>query len=59
VELGPIPAAAGGLLAEDEFTAGGLERCDLGSGVLLAGGDAGVADERDCLKVLRRVLIMQ
>src|SRR6266851_1541125 len=59
VELGPIPAAAGGLLAKDEFTAGSLERCDLGRGVLLAGGDASVADEHDCLKVLRRCLIMQ
>jgi integrase len=37
------------------------KRDDLGSGVLLAGGDASVADEHDRLnlKVLRRCLIMQ
>ena len=59
MQLGPIPAAAGGVVAEDELTAGGFERGDLSGGSLLASGDARVADEHDCVKALHPCLVMQ
>jgi len=44
VEFGPVPAAAGGFLPIDTLATGTLERRDLGGGVLIVGGDSGVAD---------------
>ena len=50
MEFGPVPASAGGLLPIDAFATGGLERRHLGGGVLIVGGDSGVADLH-CTKV--------
>jgi hypothetical protein len=60
VQLGAVPPAAGSLLLEHAPAPGGLERVDLGGGVLVVGlGDAGVAEQhgicRTNLLLLRRV----
>ena len=44
MEFGPVPASAGGLLAINTLATSGLERSYLGGGVLIVGGDSGVAD---------------
>ena len=44
MEFGPVPASAGGLLPIDALAPSGLERRHLGGGVLIVGGDSGVAD---------------
>src|ERR1035441_2165856 len=44
MEFGPVPASAGGLFPIDAFATSGLERRHLGGGVLIVGGDSGVAD---------------
>ena len=56
MQLGPIPAAAGGVVAEDELTAGGFERGDLSGGSLLASGDARVEDINSDSAVPPRVI---
>src|ERR1017187_6889321 len=59
VQLRTIPPATGGLLTEDDFTTSRFERSALRGGVLITGRDAGVDEQHDCVKVLRRCLIMQ
>ena len=43
LQLGSIPPAAGGILAEDAFAAGSVKRGGLDSGVLFGGGNACLA----------------
>jgi hypothetical protein len=42
--FGPVPASAGGLLPIDALATSGLERRNLGGGVLIVGGDSGLTD---------------
>ena len=44
MEFGPSPASAGGLLPIDALATSGVERRHLGGGVVIVGGDSGVAD---------------
>ena len=44
VKFWPVPASAGGLFPIDAFAPGGLESRHLDGGVLIVGGDSGVAD---------------
>jgi len=58
VKFGPVPASAGGLFTIDARATGGLERRRLGRGVLLDGGDTGVANQH-CINVSPIPLITQ
>src|SRR5260370_15467445 len=57
MEFGPVPPSAGGLLAIDALATGGFERC-LGGGVLVVGGNSGVADQH-CINVSPIEPVMQ
>lgn len=44
VKFWPVPSSSGGLLLIDTLATGGLQSRDLDGGVLIFGGDSGVAD---------------
>jgi hypothetical protein len=44
MKFGPVPASIGSLLTIDALATSGLERRHLGDGVLVVGGDSGIAD---------------
>lgn len=48
LQLGPIPAPPGSHLLKDSFTPGSLKRANLEDGILVLGGNAGVADAHGC-----------
>jgi hypothetical protein len=43
MEFWPVPASAGGLLTVDALATSGFQRSHLGGGILVVGGDSGLA----------------
>jgi hypothetical protein len=59
LQLGTIPSAPGGLLAEDSLASSRLQRGGLCCRVLFVGRNARVADEHSCGKVSPMTLSLQ
>jgi hypothetical protein len=56
IEGGPVGAGAAGGLGEHPIAAGGLKGVDLELGVLVGGGDAGIAKQMSHVRERRRTL---
>lgn len=59
MQLGPVPAATGGLFLEDGLAAGGFQGLQLEIVVLVLGRDPRVADDHELHKPLQMISVLQ